>query len=90
MKLQVQIFTLIYSLIYGIIVSFAINLNIRYLLSNKKKHQILFTFFFILVWSFIYFLGIKNINNGIVHPVAILMIIVGFLLVNKVANRFKK
>ena len=90
MDLKIQIFTIVYSFIYGILVAIGINLNIKYLLHKNKIFKVLFTFVFILVWSFIYFLGIRNINNGIIHPVAILVIIVGFFLENKVANRLKK
>ena len=80
MNLNTQIKLIIFSLIFGIFFALMIDLNHKYLYTNKKYFKIIFTFFFVLVNIFIYFLILQKINNGIIHIYSIICLIVGFII----------
>ena len=80
MTLNIQIKLIIFSLIFGIFFALMIDLNHKYLYTNKKYFKTIFTFFFVLVNVFIYFLILQKINNGIIHIYSIICIILGFII----------
>ncbi len=80
MRLSVQVISMIVSFLYGIFLSFLINLNYRFLFMGKKLMRILTNLLFALDTSLFYFLMIKKINEGIIHPYFYLLITIGFLL----------
>lgn len=80
MDLNTQIKLIIFSLIFGIFFALMIDLNHKYLYTNKRYFKIIFTFFFVLVNVFIYFLILQKINNGIIHIYSIICIILGFFI----------
>jgi len=94
MVLKTQIILLFFSFIFGAFFSFMLTLNYKFIYGEKKVFNILTTFSFVLVNTLIYFLILKQINNGILHPYSIICIILGFLfdgiLQKKVAKVYKK
>ncbi len=79
MTLEIQIQTLLFSFFFGICFSFLLTTNYKIIYHETKSYQILSTFLFVLGSIFLYFIGLRKVNEGIFHPYAALMIIVGFL-----------
>ena len=80
MNLKLQIYSFVFSFLFGIILSVFTNLNYGLLFNKNKKTKILGNFLFLFDFSLIYFLGIKLINNGILHIYFLLLLSLGFLL----------
>ena len=80
MNLKLQIYSFVFSFLFGTILSVFTNLNYGLLFNKNKKIKILGNFLFLFDFSLIYFLGIKLINNGILHIYFLLLLILGFLL----------
>jgi len=93
MNLETQIKLILFSFSFGIFLALMIDLNHKYLYSNKKTFKIIFTFIFTLINSLLYFILLQKINNGIIHIYSILCIIVGFFIEHivrkKVVNKTK-
>lgn len=94
MTLKTQIALIIFSFFYGFIFSIFLNINYKFIYSSHKFIKILSSFLIIIISILIYFIGIKKINNAILHPYSILMVIVGFFvdicLRRIIAKRLKK
>ena len=90
MDLQTQIRVVIFSFIFGIFFALMIDINHKFLYSNKKVLKIIFTFLFVLVNVFIYFLILKKINDGIMHIYSIICIILGFFIEHLIKNKVVK
>ena len=75
MNLKLQIYSFVFSFLFGIILSVFTNLNYGLLFNKNKKIKILGNFLFLFDFSLIYFLGIKLINNGILHIYFLLLLI---------------
>lgn len=92
--LTVQIKIIVFSIIFGFL--FSILLDMFYMFNHRlrKIYQIFFSLILIILLSFIYFIGINKISNGIFHIYSIMCIIVGFItydiIVKKLANKNKK
>ena len=80
MKLQTQIYTLLFSFFFGIVFSFLISINYKWLYHEKKKYKITSTFMIVIGCIIIYFIGIRKINDGIMHPYSFVVILLGFLV----------
>lgn len=80
MNLDTQIATLISSFLYGMVFSFLVSVNYKYLYHKKILLRILFTFMFIFANVLIYFIILRKINQAILHPYSLGMILVGFCL----------
>lgn len=78
MSLEIQIQTLLFSFFFGICFSFLITINYKIIYHTKKNYQLTSTFLIVLGGILLYFLGIRKVNEGIFHPYAALMIVVGF------------
>lgn len=90
MKLNTQITLLIFSFIYGILFSILLSINYKIIYKSKKSFQIILTLLVIGISLFIYFIGLKKTNNLIVHPYAIIMVILGFIFECFIASKIKK
>lgn len=90
MNLKVQIIGLIFSFLYGIIFSLLVNINYKYLFSKRLAFKITMTFVFIIDCSLLYFLILKKINEGIIHPYFLLMILIGFYVSFPISKKFRK
>ena len=80
MNLKLQIYSFVFSFLFGIILSVFTNLNYGLLFNKNKKIKILGNFLFLFDFSLIYLLGIKLINNGILHIYFLLLLSLGFFL----------
>lgn len=80
--LIIQIKSLIFSFFYGLFLAILLNLNYKYIYKSKRFYRILINILFVISNVLLYFIVIKLINNGIVHPYFIFMIIIGFSISN--------
>ncbi len=80
MVLKIQIHALLFSFFFGIFFAFMVNLNYRFLFYQRKIVQFIVTFFFVLDMSLLYFLIIRYINEAILHPYFLLLILLGFYI----------
>mgnify|MGYP004563273397 FL=1 len=80
MNLKTQIILVIFSFIYGFLFSIFLNINYKFIYSTNKFIKILTSFIVILISVLVYFIGIKKINNAILHPYSILTVIFGFFV----------
>ena len=78
MNLKIQIFSLFFSFIYGVFFSFFTNFNYKYIFHTRKIFRIVFTIIFVVSMSFLYFIIINVINNGVIHLYFLLLILFGF------------
>ena len=83
MTLEIQIQSLFTSFVYGLFLSFTFNILYKYLYINKKILKTIITILYTLTIVLIYFNILLIINNGIVHPYFIIMLIIGFITGNK-------
>ena len=94
MSLKIQFLTLGYSFLYGIFFSFLLTINYKFIYNSNKIIQWLITSLFILTNVLFYFLILKKINNGIIHPYFFLVFILGIIVeiygARLVAKHFKK
>lgn len=90
MSLEVQIQSLIYSFVYGYFFSFLVNLNYKYLFKSKFVFKIIINILFILDNVLFYYIILKYINKGIIHPYFIIMIILGFLFGNIYSSKIRR
>ena len=94
MSLKVQITLLVFSFFYGFLFSIFLNINYKFIYSSNKIVKILSSFLIIIIAVLTYFIGIKKINNAILHPYSILMVILGFFVdicLNRIiAKKLKK
>lgn len=80
MTLKVQVITLIISFFYGFLFSFFIT-KLYQLIQKKKKYiQYSITIIFVLLIAVFYFYILRKINYGVIHPYALLSILVGYSL----------
>ena len=93
MILEIQIKMLLFSFVYGFFFALLISIFSRWLYNNKIFIRIIFTLFFVFSNTIIYFLGMRSINEAIIHPYAILMLIAGYLIeifVSRVIAKYLK
>ena len=94
MNLKTQIILLFFSFFYGFIFSIFLNINYKFIYSSNRIIKIISSFFLIIISVLAYFIGIKKINNAILHPYSILMVIIGFFVdicLNRIiAKKIKK
>lgn len=80
MNLVIQIKSICVSFLFGIGLSFLINVNYSFLFSGKKIVKIIGNLLFSFDMALLYFICIKKINQGIIHPYFYILILAGFLL----------
>jgi len=90
MNLDTQLKLLLFSFMYGLFLSFMININQKYLYSNNTILKIIFTFFFILAHTFLYFIILQKINDGIIHIYSIISIVLGFFIEHYIRKKVVK
>lgn len=77
MSLNIQIYSLIFSFVFGIMFSLLLKINYKVLFLCKSGIKIFSNFIFLLDISLLYFLGIKLINNGILHIYFFIVFLLG-------------
>ena len=92
--LELQFKLIIFSFIFGFMFSASVNKFNQIIKKYPIFIQLIFSFVFITIMTFIYFIGLKKIGNAIFHIYSILSIIVGFILydviIKIIANNCKK
>lgn len=78
MNLKLQIISIAFSFFYGIFLSSLISLQYKFLFESKKNIRIIGNFIFSLDMVLIYFLLIKKINYGDIHPLFYVLIFLGY------------
>ena len=84
MKLDIQIYSFLYSFIFGIIFYFLLDVFNKLVFKLKKVLKFFISVIFILLIASVYFLGLLFINNGVIHIYFLLSILVGYIFVYKV------
>ena len=81
MSLDVQIKTIIISILFGIFLNFFLMFNKKILYNKNIYIKIIGTFAITILLTFIYFLLLQNVNDGIFHIYEILCITIGYLII---------
>lgn len=82
MILTLQIKSLAFTFIYGIFFAFTYNKNKKILLNNNLVFKIIINLLFMSNHALIYFIGIRTINNCILHIYLPIFFILGILFYN--------
>ncbi len=82
MPLNIQINSLLFCLLYGIFFGILYGMNYKILYESKIIFRIIITFLFIIDNILFFYLILLRINNGIIHPYFILMLIMGYYIGN--------
>ncbi len=90
MDLKLQFIALLFSFIFGIFLAFIYNFNYNLLFKTSIVNRIIINVVLVVDLVLIYFIGLKKINNGIVHPYFYLLIILGFFLFFNLTKKFRK
>ncbi len=94
MNLKTQVALIVFSFFYGFFFSIFLNINYKFIYSSNQFIKFLSSFLVIIISVLVYFVSIKKINNAILHPYSIIMVIVGFFVdicMNRIiAKKLKK
>ena len=82
MSLKIQIYSVLYSFLFGIYFSYILKLFKKYIYSNNIIIKTVSNLVIVIINSFIYFIGINKINNGILHPYTFITLILGFYFID--------
>jgi len=88
MTLDIQIRSFIFSFVFGCIFYFLLYILNRFTCDKKIWVRIIFSMIFIFIVSLLYFIGLLYINNGYVHIYFLISILVGYIFVNLIFNRW--
>ena len=78
--LNVQFKLIIFSFIFGFMFSASLEGFNKIIKKYSTTIEIILSFIFIMLMTFIYFIGIQKIGNALFHIYSILSIITGFVL----------
>ena len=67
---------------FGIYFSYILKLFKKYIYNNNIIIKIVSNLVIVIINSFIYFIGINKINNGILHPYTFITLILGFYFID--------
>lgn len=90
MDLIIQIQSLLVSLVFGICFSYLIRIQYKYLFESKLYIKISLTFLLVLDSFLLYFLILRIINNGVFNYYFGIMLILGYILGDKLIKIDKK
>lgn len=82
MSLKIQIYSVLYSFLFGIYFSYILKLFKKYIYNNNIIIKTVSNLVIVIINSFIYFIGINKINNGILHPYTYITLILGFYFID--------
>ena len=86
MNLCVQIKVLIISFVYGILIAYIIKSQYKYFFQSKPWYKLILNSLFVFDIITLYFLILRLINHGTFHIYFLFLIILGFLLGNKLMD----
>lgn len=81
MKLNIQIYSLVYSFFFGVVLYFLLDMFNKLNSKSKIILKAILSFVFVIILSLAYFIGLLYINNGYLHPYFFIIIMVGYLFV---------
>ena len=84
MNLIIQIKLIIFSFVFGIFFNLFLNINCKFIYSYNTFIKIISSFLFVLINIILYFIVLNKINNGIFHIYSLLIILLTYLLIEKV------
>lgn len=90
MNLKTQIDLIIFSFVFGMLFSLLLTINYKYLYTGKSIFRFIINLMIIIISILIYFIGIRKINDGILHIYSILLVITGFIIENLIRNKLIK
>ena len=82
MSSKIQIYSVLYSFLFGIYFSYILKLFKKYIYNNNIIIKTVSNLVIVIINSFIYFIGINKINNGILHPYTFITLILGFYFID--------
>ena len=82
MSLKIQIYSVLYSFLFGIYFSYILKLFKKYIYNNNIIIKTVSNLVIVIINSFIYFIGINKINNGILHSYTFITLILGFYFID--------
>lgn len=83
MNLIIQLKLILFSFIFGIFFNIFLNINCKFLYSSNIVIKIISSIIFVLINTLIYFIILMKINNGIFHIYSLLIILLSYLLIEK-------
>jgi hypothetical protein len=86
--LKIQIYSLLYSFLFGMIFYLGLRINYKYIYDVKLVIRIIISFVFVMLNVIIFFMGLKFINNGILHLYFFLCILFGYYFMNWIFSKF--
>lgn len=89
MILSIQIYSLLFSFLFGMLFYILLEINYKFLYSDKLLLKVLYTFIFVIFNTLLYFICLKKINNGIIHIYFLLLILLGYLLSKVLLKKVK-
>ncbi|MFA5407326.1 MAG: spore cortex biosynthesis protein YabQ [Bacilli bacterium] len=88
MTIDIQLKSLLFSLLFGALFSLALRVNYKYIYRGNVILRILINLIFVIDNVLLYFIILKNINGGIIHIYFLLMILLGFVVMENILKRF--
>lgn len=79
MPLKIQIYSVVSSFFFGFFFSFLFNFVYNRVKLKNRYLWFLFNILFVCLNTFLYYMILEKVNNGILHPYCILSVIVGFV-----------
>ena len=83
MNLTTQIKLILFSIAFGIFFNIFLNFNCKFIYSYNNFIKILSSFLFISINVLLYFICLYKINNGIFHIYSLIIILLTYLLIEK-------
>ena len=80
MKLDIQIYSLIYSFIFGIFFYYSLFIFNKIICQLKRIIIYIVSVIYVVSLALLYFFGLLYINNGFVHFYFIIMLLLGYIL----------
>lgn len=90
MDLKQQVISMLFSFFFGLFLGGVYNLNYNMLFKLTNLKKLFFNVIFIFDLVLIYFIVIKKINGGIIHPYFYLLIILGSILTFSHSKSFRR
>lgn len=90
MTLEIQIQSFIFSFVFGFLFSYIVNLSYHLLFNRNVVVQVISNLFIIVGTCLIYFIGMKAINQAILHLYFYFAVVVGYFIGNLFSIKSRK
>ena len=88
MKLDIQIYSFLYSYIYGLVLFYLFYFMNKIVDRVKLLYRIVISFLFVLCISLYYFVILLYINNGYIHIYFYIFVLLGYLSMGYLHNKY--